>query len=111
MKLIPFTALMSLALACGTSAPTTSPETAGSIGSSADALRKLGQLDAQDVDQCRAFAASCVAAAADSGSALGCDRISEHCDALEEQLATDRSDVEQCLEKAVACEAAATDPA
>lgn len=110
MKLITFTALMSLSLACSTSAPTPPSEAAGSIGSSADALRKLGQLDAQDVDQCRAFAASCVTAAADSGSALGCDQINEHCDALEAQLADDRSDVEQCLERAVACEAAATDP-
>jgi len=100
-------------LACSTSAPNKSSEpseNASSVGSSAEALRKLGQLDANDVQQCRDVADAC-SDGADSGSNAVCDQISAHCDALEAQLAADRADLEQCLQEAADCEQTATDPA
>lgn len=99
-------------LACSTSAPNKSSEpspSSASVGSSAEALRKLGQLDADDVQKCRAVAERC--AGGDAGANPICERIDEHCDQLEAQLAADRTDLQQCLERAAACEAAATDPA
>jgi hypothetical protein len=110
--LLPLTAAMLIA-ACNTSAPTGSEpspaESSGSVGSAAEALRKLGQLDATDVQKCRDVAQQC--AEGDSGSNPICARIGAHCDALEAQLASDRSELEQCLEEAADCEQAASDPA
>jgi hypothetical protein len=108
---LPLTAAM--LFACSTSAPTPAPsasESDTSVGSSAAALRKLGQADANDVQQCRDAAQRCTDSA-DSGSSALCDRISAHCDALEAQLAEDRADLEQCLQQAADCEQGATDPA
>lgn len=108
MKLaLPMTALV--LLACSTSEPRSSA-TESSVGSSAEALRKLGQLDADDVQRCRDAASRC-ASGNDSGANPFCERISDHCDALEAQLAEDRAELEQCLQEAAACEAAASDPA
>jgi hypothetical protein len=105
MRSIPLCALM--ALACGTSS---APDDSASVGGSAEALRSLGQRDAQRVDKCRARVAECTA---DSGSAAGsrCERVSRHCNELAEQLESDRAELEQCLEAAVACEEKASDPA
>jgi hypothetical protein len=108
MRLIPLTAL--LLLACSTSTPTTSSSGSPTVGSSAEALRKQRQLDADDVERCRDLAAQCTDFAGDAGFGRACDRLDAHCDQLEEQLAADRAELEQCLEAAAACEAAATDP-
>jgi hypothetical protein len=97
-------------LACSTSAPNTSSESSSAVASSAEALRKLGQLDADDVEQCRDAAARCTARD-DGGANPFCERIEQHCDDLEAQLAADRAELEQCLEEAAACEASAADPA
>jgi hypothetical protein len=107
MRLIPLTAL--LLLACSTSAPTPS-SSEPTVGTSAEALRKQRQLDADDVERCRDLAAQCDEFAGDGGLGRGCERLSAHCDQLEEQLAADRAELEQCLEEAAACEAAATNP-
>ena len=113
MRLTPLTAL--LLLACSTSTPSTSPggSTSTSVGSSAEALRKQRQLDANDVDRCRDLVAQCAAngGADDAGAGRGCERLGALCDQLEERLAADRAELEQCLEEAAACEAAASDPA
>jgi hypothetical protein len=109
MRLIPLTAL--LLLACSTSTPTTSSSETPAVGSSAEALRKQRQLDADDVERCRDLAAQCTDFAGDAGFGRACDRLDAHCDQLEEQLAADRAELEQCLEAAAACEAAAADPA
>jgi hypothetical protein len=112
MRLVlPLTAAMLIA-ACNTSAPNDSepsPESSSSVGSAAAALRKLGQLDASDVQKCRDAAQRC--SEGDSGSEPICARIGAHCDALEAQLAADRSELEQCLQEAADCEQAAADPA
>ena len=104
-------------LACSTSSPDESSSnpssSAGSsapVGSSAEALRKLGQVGADDVQACREAAARC-AAGSDAASNPFCGRIGQHCDDLEAQLAADRADLEQCLEEAAACERSAADPA
>ncbi|HWO11102.1 MAG TPA: hypothetical protein VNN80_16520 [Polyangiaceae bacterium] len=98
-------------LACSTSAPNTSSEPAfGTVLSSAEALRQLGQVDADDVEQCRDAAARC-AARDDGGSNPFCARVEQHCDDLEAQLAADRAELEQCLAEAAECEASAADPA
>ena len=117
MRLVlPLTAAMlpaAMLLACSTSAPNKSSEpseNASSIGSSAEALRKLGQVDANDVQKCRDVADAC-SAGADSGSNAACERISAHCDELEAQLAADRAELEQCLQEAADCELTATDAA
>jgi len=118
MRLTPLTAL--LLVACSTSTPTTSPggSTSTSVGTSAEALRKQRQLDADDVERCRDLVELCsnvegsdADGAGDAGSSRGCGRLIGLCDQLEEQLAADRAELEQCLEEAAACEAAATDPA
>jgi hypothetical protein len=111
LVLLPLTALV--LTACNTSSPSPSPEPApeesGSLATAAEALRQLGQKDADNVAECQAVAARC-AAEADAGS-LFCDRIEAHCDELAAQLAEDRAELEQCLAAAAACEQNATDPA
>lgn len=95
----------------GTSDTTAAPSTStASLGSSAEALRKLTQVDANDVQQCRDAAARCNAGG-DAASNPFCGRVSQHCDDLEAQLAADRAELEQCLADAAACEASAADPA
>lgn len=113
MKVTPFAALMLLACGCGSSgAPTgssSSDSTSGTTGSSAAALRQLGQRDADDVSRCRAVARHC--GAADASSNPFCAQMTAHCDELEAQLAGVRSEFEQCLAEAAECEQTATDPA
>jgi hypothetical protein len=108
VTLVPVSAVM--LLACNTSEPKASTDPAISVGTSAEALRQLGQRVASDVEECRAIAASC-ASEADSGSNVRCDRLEQHCDQLAQQLAEDRAELEQCLEEAAACEQSAADPA
>jgi hypothetical protein len=108
VTLVPVSAVM--LLACNTSQPTASTDPAVSVGTSAEALRQLGQKVASDVAQCRDIVASC-ASEADSGSNARCDRLEQHCEQLEQQLEDDRAELEQCLEEAAACEQSATDPA
>jgi hypothetical protein len=97
-------------LACNTSPPTPSTDRTLSVGTSAEALRQLGQRVASDVEECRALAASC-ASEADSGPNVRCDRLEQHCEQLAQQLEEDRAELEQCLEEAAACEQSAADPA
>lgn len=100
MKLVALTALA--LFACSTaSAPDTSDPT--TVGSSEEELRKLAQLGAEDVGNCRAIADRC-SQLSDSGASLACDRIADHCEELETQLAEDRAELEQCLQAAAACE-------
>ena len=107
---IALTTFATVLLACSTSSPdATRTERGASVASSREALRKLGQLDADDVQTCRAAARRC-AAGEDATSNPFCERIDQHCDELDAQLAVDRAELAQCLEQAAACEESAADP-
>lgn len=108
MKIV-LTSLPMVLLACSTSSPdATRAEPSASVSSSREALRKLGQLDADDVRECRAAAQRC-AAGDDAAANPFCDRIDQHCDDLDAQLADDRAELASCLARAAACEEDAAD--
>lgn len=109
---IALSSLATVLLACSTSSsPDATPEVSSTtVSSSAEALRKLGQVDADDVQKCRAAAQRCEDGP-DAAANPFCERIDQHCDDLEEQLAADRAELAQCLAEAAACEENAADPA
>jgi len=112
-NLTPLSALF--LIACGTSAPSTSSDTASSaddLGSAASAIRQLGKNDADVVAKCERLVQRCAAFAADSGAGGAvCDEISAHCADLAEQLSEARDEFQQCLEGVAECEASAANPA
>jgi len=111
-KLTPLSALF--LIACGTSAPTTSSDTAAAttVGTAAEAIRQLGQNDADVVSKCEQLVQRCESFAGDSGAGGAvCDEIGAHCADLAQQLSEARDQFQQCLEGVATCEASATSPA
>ncbi|MEO8177969.1 MAG: hypothetical protein ABI895_03960 [Deltaproteobacteria bacterium] len=107
-NLTPLSALF--LIACGTSAPSTSSDTAPtSVGSAAEAIRQLGKNDADVVAKCEQLVKRCAAFAGDSGAGSAvCDKIGAHCADLAEQLSEARDQFQECLEGVATCEASAT---
>ena len=77
---IALSSLATVLLACSTSSsPDATPEVSRTtVSSSAEALRKLGQVDADDVQKCRAAAERCEAGP-DAAANPFCERIDQHC--------------------------------
>ena len=91
-------------IACGSSAPSNSSDTATSggtttVGSAEEAIQKLRKDDADVVATCDDLVKKCESFAGDSGTgAEVCDKLGDHCQELAQQLQDARDQFEQCLE-------------
>ena len=104
-------------IACGSSAPSKSSDSATSgstttVGSAEEAIQKLRRDDADVVASCDDLVKKCESFAGDAGKGEDlCQKLGDHCEQLAQQLQEARDAFEQCLEGVAQCEATAADPA
>jgi hypothetical protein len=104
-------------IACGSSAPSNSADSATSgstttVGSAEEAIQKLRKDDADVVASCDDLVKKCESFAGDAGKGEDlCQKFGDHCDELAQQLQEARDAFEQCLQGVAQCEATAKSPA
>ena len=102
-------------IACGSSAPSKSSDSATSgstsLGSAEEAIQKLRRDDANVVASCDDLVKKCESFAGDAGRGEDlCQKLGDHCEELAQQLQEARDAFEQCLEGVAQCEASAANP-